>query len=151
MRILSAENRFRRGLTALVGDDSLGAVGHFRAALDLQARHGVPSPSRRYLSYYGYALVRSRRSSRAGMRACREAVAGDCTASEPWLNLGRALVLTGRTRDALDAFETGLSHHPDDAALRRERDAAVSALGLATPRPARRGRVLSSLLSMVGA
>ena len=53
MAIVSAENKFRKGLEALVDENYVEAAMHFRRAMDIEHQRRILQPDMRYLSYYG--------------------------------------------------------------------------------------------------
>ena len=74
MPTLSAENAFKKGLSALVDQRPKDASEQFRKALDLQKQQGGRRLDMRYLSYYGLSLARAGLSKRIALQACRTAV-----------------------------------------------------------------------------
>ena len=52
MPIISAENKFKKGLEALIDQNYVEAATHFRRAMDIEYQRRVPQPDMRYLSYY---------------------------------------------------------------------------------------------------
>jgi len=120
MSILSAENRFKQGLLALVDGDHEGAARYFREAIAIQERRGANRPDWRYLSYYGLSMAKAFRPSDDAIAACRSAALGGRINPELYLNLGRVYALAGKLDRAREAFEHGLRLAPDHPRLREE-------------------------------
>lgn len=120
MSTLSAENAFRKGLSALVEQRPRDASEQFRKALDLERQCGKPRLDMRYLSYYGLSLARAGLSSRLAVQACRTAVTKQPEDPVLHLNLGRVHLICGKLAAAFRSFEHGLALAPDNEPLRRE-------------------------------
>jgi tetratricopeptide (TPR) repeat protein len=120
MRVLSAEQSFRKGLAALADSRPEHAAGHFLAAMEAEQARGADQPDARYLSYYGLSLARAFEAGPDAVRVCEAALAGDPTSSNALLNLGRVYLLTGRVDDALACLDRGARLAPTHGALARE-------------------------------
>lgn len=59
-------------------------------------------------SYLGYCLARERQQFKRGITLCREATKLEPMNSQFWLNLGRACLMAGQKRMAIEAFRRGL-------------------------------------------
>lgn len=134
MPILSAQNNFKRGLTALLDDNPRDAVVFFRRALDIEGQRQLGrQPGRQHgrqpghaagrcLSYYGLSLAMLSPTHPEALAACRRAADDDCSDPDVFLNLARVCLLSGRRAEALQAFERGLLLDPEHPVLRRERN-----------------------------
>lgn len=120
MTSLSAENCFKKGLSALVEQDYTEASSMFRRALELDRDRSKRQPDMRYLSYYGYSLAKAKVSTSTAIQACRTAVSRQKNDPVLFLNLGRVYVLSGKVSLAAESFERGLRLAPEDRALRNE-------------------------------
>ena len=120
MNILTAENHFRRGLTALVDGDATAASDHFQSAILTEVQRGVKRPQMRYLSYYGLSRAQAFGATPQSVQACETAARRDFFNPDLLLNLGRVYLLAGKTTKALVAFERGLELAPGHKALRAE-------------------------------
>ena len=122
MRILEAENLFKKGLVALVEGDPGRATSHFEWAMHIERDRGVERPQMRYLSYYGLGLALSRKPSSDAVRTCETAARVDFFNPDFHFNLGKVYLIAGKTTKALAAFERGLRLAPSHAGLRIEMD-----------------------------
>jgi len=120
MPILSAENAFRRGLAALVDGDPATASDQFQAAILTELQHGVRRPQMRYLSYYGLSRAQARGATPDTIQACETASRRDFFNPDLLLNLGRVLILAGKTSKALATFQRGLDLAPKHKGLLAE-------------------------------
>jgi Flp pilus assembly protein TadD len=123
MSSLSAENYFKKGLSAIVEQSFADAALMFRRALELDRQRAKRQPDMRYLSYYGYSLAKgkmSKASTSAAIQACRTAVSRQRQDPVLFLNLGRVYVIAGKVSLAADAFERALALAPDDPTIRAE-------------------------------
>ena len=120
MPILSAENAFRKGLAAMVDGDSAAAAEHFQSAILVELQHGVGRPQMRYLSYYGLSRAQARGATPDTIQACETATRRDFFNPDLLLNLGRVLVLAGKTSKALATFQRGLDLAPKHKGLLAE-------------------------------
>ena len=120
MPTLSAENAFKKGLSALVEQRPKDASEQFRKALDLQKQHGGRRLDMRYLSYYGLSLARAGLSQRIALQACRTAVTKNGDDPVLHLNLGRVHLICGNLAQAFRAFESGLLLAPENRPLQKE-------------------------------
>ena len=120
MRLLEAENLFKKGLVALVEGDPGRATSHFEWAMRVERERGIERPQMRYLSYYGLGLALSRKPSSEAIRACETAARVDSFNPDFHLNLGKVYLLAGKTTKALAAFERGLGLAPSHVSLRTE-------------------------------
>lgn len=120
MPTLSAENAFKKGLSALVEQRPEDASEQFRKALDLQKQHGGRRLDMRYLSYYGLSLARAGLSKRIALQACRTAAKKNGEDPLLHLNLGRVYLICGKLVPAFQALEKGLALAPDSEPLRKE-------------------------------
>lgn len=129
MPIVSAENKFRKGLEALVDRNYVEAALHFRRAMDIETQRRILQPDMRYLSYYGLCRATAHDKVQEGLHACKRAARVRSGDPEMFLNLGRVYVLARQKRLAYDAFQTGLDLDPDHKTLVCE---FASLLGRAT-------------------
>lgn len=120
MPILSAENHFKKGLSALVDRNYMDASVFFRRALDLDRERNRRQPDLRYLSYYGLSLAKAGLSTRAAIQACRTAVSRQKSHPVLLLNLGRVYMVAGKTEMALQAFDRAFRLAPDNKVVARE-------------------------------
>lgn len=120
MNSLSAECYSKRGFASLKAGDYKSAANQFRRALELDRERSRRTPEMRYLSYYGFSLAKAGLSGRIALEACQTAVSRQKRDPILYLNLGRVYALTGKTAQALRAFELGLHIAPDHPVLRRE-------------------------------
>jgi len=120
MPTLSAENAFKKGLSALVEQRPKDASEQFRKALDLEGQRGEHRLDMRYLSYYGLSLARAGLSRELALQACRTAVTKQPGDPVLHLNLGRVHLICGHLAAAFRAFENGLLLAPEDQPLRKE-------------------------------
>jgi tetratricopeptide (TPR) repeat protein len=120
MPTLSAENAFKKGLSALVEQRPQDASEQFRKAIDLQKQHGARRLDMRYLSYYGLSLARAGLSKRIAVQACRTAAKKNGDDPVLHLNLGRVYLICGNLPHAFRSFEKGLALAPDNRPLRKE-------------------------------
>ena len=120
MPILSSENAFRRGLAALVDGDPAKASDEFQSAILIELQHGVRRPQMRYLSYYGLSRAQARGATPDTIQACETASRRDFFNPDLLLNLGRVLVLAGKTSKALATFQRGLELAPKHKGLLAE-------------------------------
>lgn len=133
MSIVSAENKFRKGLEALVDQNYVEAAMHFRQAMDIEHQRRILQPDMRYLSYYGLCRAMAHDKIQDGLHACKRAARVRSQDPEMFLNLGRVYLLDRKKRLAYDTFLTGLRLEPDHKALGRE----SSRLNRQLPRSAR--------------
>ena len=120
MALQAAEQMFRQGLTELKENRPLEASRHFREAMMLERKHAVPRPQMRYLSYYGLSIARASRPTPEAIRACETALQMDSYSPDLHLNLGRVLLMAGRTTRALAVLEQGLRMAPAHPQLQVE-------------------------------
>lgn len=120
MRILEAENLFKKGLVALIEGNAARATSHFQWAMRIERERGIERPQMRYLSYYGLGLALSRKPSLDAIRACETAARVDFFNPDFHLNLGKVYLLAGKITKALAAFECGLRLAPSHARLQIE-------------------------------
>jgi len=120
MNILTAENHFRRGLTALVDGDAAVAADYFQSAILTEVQRGVKRPQMRYLSYYGLSRAQAFGATPQAIQACETAARRDFFNPDLLLNLGRVYLLAGKTTKALSAFERGLGLAPTHRGLLAE-------------------------------
>ena len=120
MPILSAENAFRRGLAAMVDGNPAAAADEFQSAILIELQHGVGRPQMRYLSYYGLSRAQARGATPDTIQACETATRRDFFNPDLLLNLGRVLVLAGKTSKALATFQRGLDLAPKHKGLLAE-------------------------------
>ena len=98
MSSLSAENYFKKGLSALVEHSFVDASESFRRALELDRERNKRQPDMRYLSYYGYSLAKG-----------------------PFTDqIKKGDVLAGKRSLAAEAFERALRLAPEDKTIRAE-------------------------------
>jgi tetratricopeptide (TPR) repeat protein len=120
MPIVSAENKFKNGLEALVDRNYVEAAMQFRQAMDIEHQRRVVQPDMRYLSYYGMCRATAHEKIQEGLHACKRAAQVRNRDPEMFLNLGRVYLLAGQKRLAFDAFQTGLDLDPEHLVLLRE-------------------------------
>lgn len=120
MPILSAENQFKKGLSALVDHNYKDASVFFRRAIEVDTARKGKRPDLRYLSYYGLSLSKSGGSSLEAIRICRAAVSKHRDHPVLLLNLGRVYLAAGKEEQALDAFDRAIQLAPENRALARE-------------------------------
>jgi tetratricopeptide (TPR) repeat protein len=120
MTILSAENFFRRGLTALVDGDATVAADYFQSAILTEVQRGIKRPQMRYLSYYGLSRAQAFGATPQAIQACETAARRDFFNPDLLLNLGRVYLLAGKTTKALAVFERGLGLAPNHRGLLAE-------------------------------
>lgn len=115
MLVRPAEESFQRGLAALGHGHRVEALALFEAAIELDRRYGSEVPQARYLSYYGLCLALEGRHANDGAKFCREALALEFFNPDLYLNLGRALLVVGRKKEAHTYLQQGLGwerRHP---------------------------------------
>ena len=120
MPILSAENQFKKGLTALVDHSYKDATVFFKRAIDVDLSRNRRTPDLRYLSYYGLSLARAGMSTTEAISICRQAVSRHKKHPVLWLNLGRVYVVAGKTQRALEALDRGARLAPENRVLANE-------------------------------
>lgn len=120
MPILSAENHFKKGLSALVDHNYKDALVFFRRALDIDKERSRRQPDLRYLSYYGLSMAKAGMSTSVAIKVCRSAVARQKSHPVLLLNLGRVYLIAGKPRLALEAFDRGARVAPGNRVLSRE-------------------------------
>ncbi len=120
MSSLSAENYFKKGLSAIVDQSFADASAMFRRALELDRERTKRQPDMRYLSYYGYSLAKGKMSTSTAIQACRTAVSRQKNDPVLFLNLGRVYVIAGKVSLAAEAFERALRLAPDDPTIQAE-------------------------------
>ena len=120
MPILSAENQFKKGLTALVDHNYKDATVFFKRAIDIDLARSRSQPDLRYLSYYGLSLARAGMSTTEAISICRQAVSRHRNHAVLWLNLGRVYVVAGKKARALEALDRGAKLAPGNRVLAKE-------------------------------
>ena len=120
MPILSAENHFKKGLSALVDHNYKDAIVFFRRALDIDKERGRRHPDLRYLSYYGLSMAKAGMSTNVAIKVCRSAVARQTSHPVLLLNLGRVYMIARKPRLAREAFDRGARVAPANRVLTRE-------------------------------
>ena len=120
MPILSAENQFKKGLTALVDHNYKDATVFFKRAIDVDLARNRRKPDLRYLSYYGLSLARAGMSTADTISICRQTVSRHKNHPVLWLNLGRVYAMAGKTQRALEAFDRGAQLAPGNRILAEE-------------------------------
>lgn len=120
MLMHAAEERFRRGLEALDHGRPREALALFETALELERRNGTSKPQARYLSFYGLSLAQEAGRVREGIDFCRQAVKSESYNADLALNLGRALLVAGRRREAHEWLLKGLALAPGHQGVIRE-------------------------------
>jgi tetratricopeptide (TPR) repeat protein len=120
MPILSAENQFKKGLTALVDHNYKDATVFFKRAIDVDLARNRLKPDLRYLSYYGLSLARAGMSTAEAISICRQTVSRHKNHPVLWLNLGRVYVMAGKHARALEALDRGAQLAPENRVLARE-------------------------------
>ncbi len=120
MPIISAENKFRKGLEAVVDQNYVEAAMHFRRAMDIEHQRRILQPDMRYLSYYGLCRAMAHDKIQDGLHACKRAARARNRDPEMFLNLGRVYLLARKKRLAYDTFRTGLRLAPGHQTLARE-------------------------------
>jgi tetratricopeptide (TPR) repeat protein len=120
MPILSAENQFKKGLTALVDHNYQDATVFFKRAIDIDLARNRRKPDLRYLSYYGLSLAKAGISTVEAISICRQAVSRHKSHPVLWLNLGRVYVLAGKRDRALEALDAAMKLAPGNRVLAQE-------------------------------
>ena len=120
MPILSAENQFKKGLTALVDHNYKDATVFFKRAIDVDLARNRRTPDLRYLSYYGLSLARAGMSTAEAISICRQAVSRHKNHPVLWLNLGRVYLMAGKRASALKALDRGAQLAPGNRVLAHE-------------------------------
>ena len=146
MPIVSAENKFKKGLEALVDRNYVEAALQFRQAMDIEHQRLILQPDMRYLSYYGMCRATAHQKIQEGLHACKRAAQVRTRDPEMFLNLGRVYLLARQQRLAFDAFQTGLDLDPEHKVLLFE-SARLQRRGIRKPRPAARGGLFSRMRS----
>jgi len=146
MPIVSAENKFKKGLEALVDRNYVEAAAQFRRAMDIEHQRHVLQPDMRYLSYYGLCRATAHEKLQEGLHACKRAARVRSHDPEMFLNLGRVYLLARQKRLAYDAFQTGLDLDPEHKTLLCE-TARLYSRGISRPAPRARGGILSRVRS----
>jgi len=132
MPVLSAENKFKQGLAAFVDGDLVMAAQYFRQAMAEERQRQVARPEMRYLSYYGLTLALCHRSFSQAIEACETASSRNPLNPVLSFNLGKAYLLAGLPKPALQAFRRALELSPGSRVFQRE----VARLDGAPLRPA---------------
>ena len=127
MAILSAENKFKRGLVAIVDQNFEEASYYFRQAIDIHDQRVSNRPEWRYLSYYGLSIAKAFQPDNTAIEACRSAADGNTISPDLYLNLGRVYRLAGKNSLAGEAFAKGLQIEPTHPFLREEMRLAETA------------------------
>ncbi|MBZ0115252.1 MAG: tetratricopeptide repeat protein [Thermoanaerobaculia bacterium] len=142
-RCLEIQRDFREGYTLLaqvlrlLGDDE-GARRKAEMAVNFPALAPIPDPLLGEMSRLGVGPSWSSRRGEAFARKgdfvaaeseFRKALEGDDPTARDWANLGGALTGQGRHREALEAYEEGLTIDPEDAFLRNNRSGSLFRLG----------------------
>jgi len=120
MPIVSAENKFKKGLEAFVDRNYVEAAMQFRQAMDVEHQRRIREPDMRYLSYYGLCRATAHQKIQEGLHACKRAARVRSRDPEMFLNLGRVYLLAGQERLAFDTFQTGLDLNPEHKMLKME-------------------------------
>jgi tetratricopeptide (TPR) repeat protein len=120
MPILSAENQFKKGLSALVDHNYKDATVFFKRAIEVDLARKRNKPDLRYLSYYGLSLAKAGMSTVEAIRICRQAVSRHKNHPVLWLNLGRVYVMAGKQERALEALDRGAQLAPGNRILANE-------------------------------
>ena len=120
MPILSAENQFKKGLTALVDHNYRDATVFFKRAIDVDLARNRNKPDLRYLSYYGLSLAKAGMSTADAISICRQTVSRHKNHPVLWLNLGRVYIAAGKTQRALEALDRGAQLAPGNRVLAEE-------------------------------
>jgi tetratricopeptide (TPR) repeat protein len=147
MPIVSAENKFKKGLEALIDRNYVEAALQFRRAMDIEHQRHVLQPDMRYLSYYGMCRATAHAKLQEGLHACKRAARVRNRDPEMFLNLGRVYLLAQQKRLAYDAFQTGLDLDREHKVLIQE-STRLHSRGIPRPVPqARRGGFFSRVRS----
>jgi tetratricopeptide (TPR) repeat protein len=104
----------------MVDGDPATAADEFQSAILIELQHGVRRPQMRYLSYYGLSRAQARGATPDTIQACETASRRDFFNPDLLLNLGRVLVLAGKTSRALATFQRGLELAPKHKGLLAE-------------------------------
>lgn len=120
MPILSAENQFKKGLTALVDHNYKDATVFFKRAIDVDLARNRGKPDLRYLSYYGLSLAKAGMSTAEAISICRQTVKRHKNHPVLWLNLGRVYLMAGKKQRALEALDRGAQLAPGNRVLAQE-------------------------------
>jgi len=120
MNTHSPERFSRQGFSEMKRGHYREAAALFHEALNLVRKRNQKAPEMLYLSYYGLCLASAGLSKATALQACTMAVSSRRQDPILYLNLGRVFRMMGRTVDAMQAFERGLSIAPDHERLARE-------------------------------
>jgi len=104
----------------MVDGNPAAAADEFQSAILIELQHGVGRPQMRYLSYYGLSRAQARGATPDTIQACETATRRDFFNPDLLLNLGRVLVLAGKTSKALATFQRGLDLAPKHKGLLAE-------------------------------
>jgi Flp pilus assembly protein TadD len=110
----NAEELYRAGAALMRRGRGKEALEVLRRARDLAPQEA------RYLSLYGLCLATAGGKHREGVRLCQLAAEEEFYRPELYRNLGKALLASGRTSEAQEAFREGLTLDPRDRAIIRE-------------------------------
>lgn len=110
----SAEDFYRAGIILLRRKREKEALAAFEHACKREPDDSL------YRSYYGLCLAITRRRSAEGVQLCAQAAEEEFFRPEVHLNLGKALLATGRREEAERAFREGLSLDEDNREIIRE-------------------------------
>jgi tetratricopeptide (TPR) repeat protein len=105
---LEPEEYFNAGMFLFERGKYVEATVAFKAAFE--GNNKEP----KYMSYYGYCLVKTGKMPKEGIRLCELACKREFFRPELFLNLGRAYVINGNKRKAHHAYRKGLSIDRDN-------------------------------------
>jgi len=111
---LQPEEYFNAGMFLFERGKFTEAATAFKAAFEGDQKEP------KYMSYYGFCLVKTGKMPREGLRLCEEACKKEFFRPELFLNLGRAYMLGGNKRKAHQAYRKGLSIDRDNRAIINE-------------------------------
>ena len=120
MIVRPAEESFQKGLEALSQGQRVEALALFEAAIQVERQLGVDSGQPRYVSYYGLSLALAGRKVRDGVKLCREALAAEFFNADLHLNLARALLVSGKKKEAWAVLQKGLGWEQRHVGIIRE-------------------------------
>ncbi len=125
MIVRPAEESFQKGVAALAHGARVEALALFEAAIQVERQLGVDDGQARYLSYYGMCLALEGRKTHEGTKLCREALAKEFFNADLHLNLGRALLASGKKKEAWTVLQKGLGWERRHAGILK----AIRAMG----------------------
>jgi len=146
-------DHLRLGRKLALQQEYPGALQSFQRAFQVLAFDGDLAVQPQYLSHYGASLAGAAGRTQEGRRLCERSIQLEPYEPEHYLNLGLVLAMGGKRREALAAFNSGLSIHPDHPGLRaevRRMERRRSVPFPSLPREHLLNRCLGKLLSATG-